>query len=107
MGEADLDWTFDGKRNVLIKTDLLSIDPHLGFELNTKNIVFVRAGIGNIQQEIDFDNKKHMTLQPNMGLGIKLKKITLDYAMTDIGDVSVALYSHVFSLRFDITKKTN
>lgn len=105
LGELDLDWTFDGKRNVLIKTSVLSIDPHLGLELGYKNVVFLRAGLGNIQQEVDFDNKKHMTLQPNMGIGLRLKKIRLDYAMTDIGDASVALYSHIFSLRFDITKK--
>ncbi|MCC7301432.1 MAG: PorV/PorQ family protein [Bacteroidia bacterium] len=105
VAEADLDWTFDGKRNVLIRTSVMSIDPHLGAEFAYKDLVFLRGGIGNIQQETDFDNKKHLTIQPNIGLGLRLRKIRLDYAMTDIGDASVALYSHIFSLRFDITKK--
>ncbi len=105
MGEMDLDWTFDGKRNVPIKTDFLSIDPHIGMEFGFKEIVFLRAGIGNIQQELDFDGSTLTTLQPNMGLGLKIKQFSIDYALTDIGDVSVALYSHVFSLKLEINKK--
>lgn len=107
MAEADLDWTFDGKRNVLIKTDILSIDPHLGLEFGFKDIVFFRAGLGNIQQEMSFDNSKVTTIQPNMGLGIRIKHFTIDYALTDIGDASVALYSNIFSVKFDLNKKTD
>jgi hypothetical protein len=29
----------------------------------------------------------------------------LDYAFTDIGDRSIALYSHIISLKIDINKK--
>jgi hypothetical protein len=43
-----------------------------------------------------------MTFQPNLGLGLKIKGVTIDYALTDIGDQSTALFSNVFSLRFDI-----
>lgn len=104
--EAGIDITFDGKRNVLLKTGFASADLHAGFELNYKNVAYLRGGFGNIQQETNFDGKKVTTVQPNMGVGIRIKDIlSIDYALTDLGDVSVALYSHVFSLVFNIRPK--
>lgn len=104
--EAGLDVTFDGKRNTLIKTNFMSIDPHFGFELGYKSFAFLRGGIGNIQQETNFDGNLVRTMQPNLGVGINIKNVlTIDYAFTDIGDVSVALYSHVFSLKLNINGK--
>ncbi|MFZ5552460.1 MAG: PorV/PorQ family protein [Bacteroidota bacterium] len=104
MGEVDLDMTFDGKRNVLIKSNFMSIDPHMGLEAGFKNIVFLRAGLGNIQKVTEIDNTQSTIFQPNIGVGLKIKRISLDYALTDIGDQSVALYSNIFSLKFDISK---
>jgi len=104
LAEMDLDLTFDGKRNVPIKSDFMSIDPHLGVEGGFKNIVFLRAGLGNIQKVTEIDNTYSTIFQPNIGIGLKIKRISLDYALTDIGDQSVALYSNIFSLKFDISK---
>lgn len=104
LTEMDLDVTFDGKRNVLIKSNLASIDPHCGLEAGYLNLIFLRAGIGNIQSTTDVSGKPVNTFQPNMGLGLRLKALSIDYALTDIGDQSVALYSNVFSLKFDINK---
>lgn len=99
----DFDCTFDGKRNTLIRSNLVSVDPHFGMEFAYKKIVAIRAGIGNFQEEIDFDNRRKTTCQINLGVGIGIKNIVfIDYAFTDIGDVSLALYSHVFSLRLAI-----
>jgi hypothetical protein len=103
--ELALDVTTDGKRNVLIKTSVASVDPHFGFEAGYKNMIFLRGGIGNIQSETDISGNKFTSFMPNMGLGIKFKSFTLDYALTDIGDQSVALYSNVFSLKVDINRK--
>ena len=101
--EIGLDLTFDKKRNVLFKTNFMSGDLHAGFELSYKNIAFLRGGVGNLQKETNFDGKKVTTVQPNFGLGIKIKDIlVVDYAMTDFADASIALYSHVFSLIFNI-----
>jgi len=36
---------------------------------------------------------------------LRLGKFTLDYAFTDIGNVSQALYSHIFSLKVDFKSK--
>lgn len=106
LAAVDLDFTTDGKRNVLIKSNLFSIDPHLGLEFGYRNIVFLRAGMGNIQQEVDNDGKNIKTFQPNIGLGIVIKKaISIDWALSDFGNMSIAPNSNVFSLKFNINKK--
>jgi hypothetical protein len=106
LAEVNFDLTTDGKRNVLIKGDPISIDPHLGLELGFKNLVFLRGGVGNIQTEKSTLTARDITtFQPNIGLGFKLRNFYLDYAFTDIGDRSVGLYSHIFSLKLDIYRK--
>lgn len=104
--EIDLDLTFDGKRNVLIGSNALSIDPHMGFEFGYKDIVFVRGGIGNIQKVTEIGGKEKMALQPNMGIGLQIKRFSLDYSLANISQ-SVGLFSNIFSLRFDINKPEN
>ena len=98
----NLDVNTDGKRNTLLKSDLLSGDPHLGLECGYKEIVFLRAGVGNIQQQMDLNFSDQWTFMPNIGVGVKFKQVVLDYALSDIGDQSAAQYSHVFSVRASI-----
>jgi len=107
LGELNLDLTTDGQRNVLISADPISIDPHMGIEASLNKMIFARFGVGNIQDVQTFPGKTEKTFQPNFGIGIRLNNITLDYALTDIGDQSVALYSNVFSLKLDIFKPDN
>lgn len=102
LGAIDIDLTFDGKRNVPIKSDIVSVDPHAGIEVDYVKTIFLRAGIGNFQQVKDFDESMYNSFQPNFGVGVKIKKVTIDYALTDIGDQSASLYSHVFSLKASI-----
>ena len=47
------------------------------------------------------------TIQPNLGIGINIKGVEIEYALTDIGDVSIAEYSNIFSLKFNLNPKTN
>ena len=98
-GELDLDLTTDGRRNVLFSGKPFSMNPNFGLEFGFKNLVFVRSGVQNFQYVIDNLNSKKLTFQPSVGMGILFQGIRLDYAFTDIGDVSTAMYSHVFSLR--------
>ncbi len=105
VAALDLENTFDGRRNTLIQSDFVSIDPRLGVELGYAGIVYVRTGITNMQYVTDINDKRTLTVQPNIGLGLKIKSVSLDYALTDIGDNSVALYSNIFSLKFDLFKK--
>lgn len=104
-GEVDFDFTFDGKRNVLFPGKFTSMDPHFGFEAGYKSIVFLRGGLGNIQRVKNLDGGEDMNVQPNFGVGVKIKIFTIDYAFTDVGNVSEALYSNIFSLKIDIVKQ--
>ena len=88
--------------NDLISSEVVSIDPALGFEWGYTDLVFLRAGVGNFQQITQIDNTKKIGFQPNIGLGFKYKGIQVDYALTDLGDQSAALYSNIFSLKVDL-----
>ncbi len=99
LPSADVVFSFDGKRNVLIKSDFASIDANLGMEIDYKQVVFLRFGVGNIQEVKDFDASTYTSFQPNAGVGFKINNVTIDYALTDIGDQSESLYSNVFSLK--------
>lgn len=88
--------------NDIISTKAVSIDPALGFEWGYTDLVFLRAGVGNFQQITQIDDAKKLSFQPNIGLGFKYKGIQVDYALTDLGDQSAALYSNIFSLKVDL-----
>lgn len=105
--ELDIDMTTDGRRNTLVRTGLFSLDPHLGVCVGFKDIVSVRGGISNVQFIKEFNDDKKLTIQPNIGIGLHIKNVYLDYAFTDIGDASTALYSHVISLRLLLNKPAN
>lgn len=105
--ELDIDVTTDGRRNTLVKTELISIDPHLGVSVGFKNYVSVRAGLSNVQYVKDYDDVQKLNVQPNIGIGLNFKNVYLDYAFTDIGDASAALYSHIVSLRVKLNQPQN
>lgn len=88
--------------NDVFSNNLLSIDPALGVEAGYIDMVFLRAGVGNFQNVKQIDGSDAVNFQPNIGLGFKYKGIQVDYALTDIGDQSVALYSNIFSLKVDL-----
>ncbi|MCL2132194.1 MAG: PorV/PorQ family protein [Lentimicrobiaceae bacterium] len=103
MSTLDLDMSFDGRRNELISSKAVNVSPHLGLEFGYKNMVFLRTGIGNFQKEQKIALKKNkdvLTCQINAGVGICIKDIvTIDYAYSNLGSVSAAVYSHIFSLK--------
>jgi len=109
LAELDADITTDGKRNTLVRSDPFSIDPNVGMEVSFWDVFYVRGGMGNFQRvKAQVGNYDELTFQPNIGLGLNIKQILcIDYALTDIGDQSVALYSHVFSLKIMIDKRTS
>ena len=100
VSEMDLNMRFT-KTNDIISSDIVSIDPAFGIQLDYLQLVYVRAGVGNMQHELQFDNSKDVTLQPNFGVGFKYKGIQIDYALTNIASVGNALYSNVFSIKLD------
>ena len=104
LAEANFDFTFDGKRNVLVKSDFMSIDPHFGLELGFNKSIFLRGGMNNIQQFTDDLTGSTLTsTQPNAGIGIKIKELQIDYAFTGFNRVDDGVYSHIFSLVFNFS----
>lgn len=109
LAEANLDLTFDGKRNTVISSNPISADPRIGIEALIKDVFFVRLGINNFQKALsdgDTLNKKKVWIyQPSLGAGFKIKNTTIDYAFSNLANQNNPLYTHVFSLRFNLIKK--
>jgi len=104
---AEMDWvaTTDGQRNTLISADPVSLDLALGFELDFKSLVFFRLGLNNFQRESNFDTTDFLTIQPNIGIGLKIQQFKIDYAFTDVGEQRNQTYSHVISLIFNLKRR--
>lgn len=102
LAAANLNMRFN-KTNDLFASEIVSIDPALGLELGYTNLVFLRAGVGNFQRITQLDNTEQLSMQPNIGLGFQYKGIQVDYALTNIGNAGIALYSNIFSLKVDLS----
>ncbi len=100
LAEVDLNFRF-AETNDVISTSFASITPSLGLEFAYIDMVYVRGGVGNFQNIKQLDGSDSVGFQPNIGVGFRYKGIQVDYALTDIGDQSAALYSNVFSLKLD------
>lgn len=99
---ANLNMQF-AETNDIISTSFVSIDPAVGFEAGYLDLVFLRGGVGNFQQLTQIDGSNKLGFQPNFGVGVKYKGIQIDYALTDLGNQSAALYSNIFSLKIDFS----
>jgi hypothetical protein len=104
LTEVNFMMTTDGQRNSIISGKVFNIDPSFGFEASYKNTVFLRGGVGNFQRVKTFEGDA-ISLQPNIGLGLRIRSFYLDYALSDIGNVSDVLYSNVFSLRHNLMSR--
>ena len=109
LAEADLDMTFDEKRNTLLSAKPISIDPKFGVEANISNVVFIRGGVSNFQRglaDADTLNQKRVWLfQPSLGAGFKAGNVSVDYAFSNLANQNNPLYTHVISLRVDLVPK--
>ncbi|MEL1243398.1 PorV/PorQ family protein [Flavobacterium sp. DGU11] len=101
LAAANLNMQF-AQTNDIVSTEAVSIDPAIGFEFGYIDLVYLRGGVGNFQNVKALDNSQSLSFQPNIGLGFKYRGIAVDYALTDIGDQSAALYSNIFSLKVDL-----
>ena len=100
----DNDFHFDGKRNVLLNMGPISYDPHAGAEISYKDFVFVRAGFKNLQKVPNAKDKMVFSVFPTIGAGFRIKGLYVDYALSNVGNFSQTLYSHVFSLKYSFRK---
>ncbi len=111
LTEANVDVTFDGKRNTAFSGNTVSADPHIGLEGAIKDVFFVRAGVTNFQKALSdgdtLNQKKVWIYQPSLGAGFKIKNVNIDYAFTNLANQNNPLYTHVISLRINFGKKND
>ncbi|MEZ4858008.1 MAG: PorV/PorQ family protein [Flavobacteriaceae bacterium] len=100
LTEVDFNFRF-AETNDVFSSSFASMTPAAGIEFGYIDLVFVRVGAGNFQNITQLDGSDSVGFQPNIGVGFKYKGIQVDYALTDIGDQSAALYSNVFSIKLD------
>jgi len=109
--ELDFNMTTDGRRNVLLSADPVSFDPTLGLELHYNNLIFLRGGINNIQQFKDISDNQKWAIQPNFGVGFRIYKFYIDYALglnaggAVLDNTQGAILSHIISIKIDIDFK--
>ncbi len=100
--KAEIDFNFRfAQTNDIVSSSSVSMTPAMGFEFGYAEVVYLRGGVGNFQDITQLDNSSTVGFQPNIGVGFKFKGIHVDYALTDIGDQSAAVYSNVFSIKLD------
>lgn len=101
LATANLNMRFE-RTNDIFNTNLVSIDPAIGVQAGFTDLAFLRLGVGNFQNIRQLDGSDTVGFQPNIGLGFHYKGIYIDYALTDIGNQSAALYSNIFSIKIDL-----
>ena len=96
--ELNARMTTDGQRNTLLSAKPFSIDPTIGAEFNYNQWLFLRLGANNFQQDTDIGTDPYWTVEPTLGLGLKISKLKIDYAFTDVAEQRNNTYSHVISV---------
>jgi hypothetical protein len=111
LAEADLNISTNGTEAGVFSGNNFAVDPTVGVEVGFADRVFVRVGIGNIQSVINpsvIDQiERSLEFQPNIGMGLNLGRLNVDYALTNIGSVSGILVSHIFSITLDFNARVS
>ena len=110
LPEINLLFSTDGKRNVLVPGNPISMDAVAGLEMNYARIGYIRIGVSNFQQYSAINGHTAYSVSPSIGAGVRIKVIAIDYTLTNLTAVQGSsqnngLYSHVISLRVDINTK--
>ncbi len=106
LAEANVHLSTDGRASGLISNRNFIAEPSFGIEFGVLEKVFIRGGVGNIQRVINLSSEnKIIDFQPNVGLGLVLGRLRVDYALANVGNVSGVLTSHIFSLALDFKEK--
>lgn len=100
LTELDFDIRFT-ETNDVISSSFSSITPALGMQLDYKNLIFLRSGVGKFQYIEQLGGGEKLNVQPNIGLGFHYKGIYVDYSLTNIGKTDEVFYSNIFSLKLD------
>lgn len=103
--ELDFDINTDGQRNVLISSSWLNINPRTGWEIGYKDFVYLRGGYSNVQRVKDITGAQSFNGMPSLGVGLKLNKIAIDYALGNAFNKDLLASSNIISVKIMINKK--
>src|SRR5690606_19642520 len=96
------------KRATLIAGNTISIDPRFGIEASYKNALFLRAGVGNFNRVLDntdtLNREKYTVFQPSVGVGFKVKNLSVDYAFTSLQMQDNPVMSDIISLHIGFNR---
>ncbi|MBF9223088.1 putative type IX sorting system protein PorV2 [Hymenobacter ruricola] len=101
---ADLEATTDGKRNTLISSSAVSVDPRVGLEIGYKNLVFLRGGAGNFQKIQSFTKNANNEYESNwkgqysLGAGVAISGLRVDLALSRLAVEKLGSASQTNSL---------
>lgn len=103
LSALDLECSSNGTESAILASNKFVVDPRIGIELDYSNKIFIRFGLGNFQNVVKdiTTNTRELSFYPSAGIGVHLGKITLDYAMTNIANSGVGLYSHFLSINLE------
>ncbi len=100
LAEFNASFSFEGRTAGVLSGKLIGTEPVIGIEAGYGGLVFLRAGLGNLQRITEFDGRKRLLADPSAGIGLNLGSFFLDYAMSNISPQTIALYSNIFSVRY-------
>lgn len=107
--EINLEINFDARRNVLLSSKLFNIDPRFGFEMTYQKSISLRMGVYQFQKSMNDlaqSNRSHLWIcQPGAGVGLHIKKFSIDYAYTNLANQSNPLLTHTCSLHLKLPTK--
>lgn len=105
--ELDTEVSTNGTNSALIALDNFNVDPRLGIEVDYSKKIYLRLGAGNFQRPLKDDGSgaRSVSFYPTAGLGLRFKKFSIDYAMSNIASTGVGLYSHFISALINITPR--
>lgn len=107
MSEVALQVSTNGAESSLLGGNRWVVEPALGIEMGYADLVFLRLGAGNFQSVTNNVDglSEEIEFQPSAGLGLKLGKLHIDYAFSNIGNIGTAQSSHIFSVSLNIESK--
>ena len=100
LAEVNASFSFEGRTAAVFSGRLAGAEPVIGIEAGYGGLVFLRAGLGNVQRITEFGGNKRLLADPSAGIGLNLGSFYLDYAMSNISPQTIALYSNIFSVRY-------
>ncbi len=102
VNTIETDINTDGQRNTVTSSSITNLDSRLATELGYKDLVFVRGGVSNLQRIKNIDGSTSLNISPSIGVGIKLNKIELDYALGNAFNQGLLSASNIVSLKLII-----